>query len=222
MEKVTESDLSDSAFPFGTAQVIEIGGAEARAIRVTYVGELGWELHCPSSSVSLIYDTLVKAGKPFDLRNAGHYAINAMRIEKAYRAWGHDISSDETPLEAGLSFAVDWETDFIGREALVEQRAQGIRKRLVALVLEDPEPTLWGSEPILCNGETVGYTTSGAYGPTLGAAVAMGYVKRPDGGIINPAFIKESQFEILNDGIRYPAKAFLRSPYDPKREKILR
>ena len=222
LEKVTESDLSDPAFPFGTAQLIAIGGAEARAIRVTYVGELGWELHCPPSSVSLVYDTLVKAGESFDLRNAGHYAINAMRIEKAYRAWGHDISSDETPLEAGLMFAVDWETDFIGREALLKQKKQGIRKRLVAFVLEDSDQTLWGSDPILCNGETGGYTTSGAYGPTLGAAVAMGYVKRPDGGIINPAFIKESQFEILNDGIRYPAKAFLRSPYDPKREKILR
>jgi len=219
---VTQSNLTDAAFPFGTAQLIEISGAEVRAIRVTYVGELGWELHCRWPNVSLVYDTLVKAGESFDLRNAGHYAINAMRLEKAYRSWGHDISSDETPIEAGLAFAVDWDTDFIGREALLAQKEQGIRKRLVTFVLEDPEPTLWGSEPILCDGATVGYTTSGAYGPTLGAAVAMGYVKRLDGGIVSPAFVQESPFEILNDGVRYAATAFLRSPYDPKREKILR
>lgn len=220
--KTTDADLSDAAFPFGTAQLITVGGVEVRALRLTYVGEFGWELHCPTGQLPAAYDALSDAGGEFDLKNAGHYAINAMRLEKGYRAWGHDISPDETPLEAGLGFAIDWESDFIGKQALLKQRAEGLRKRLVVFVLDDPEPTLWGSEPILCAGEAVGYTTSGAFGPTLGAAVAMGYVKRPGGGKVTRKFIEQGEFEILNDGVRYRARAFLRSPFDPQRDKILR
>ena len=219
---VSDIDLSDEAFPFATAQTIAIGGAEVRALRITYVGELGWELHCRTEDQISVYDALVHAGAAFNLKHAGHYAINAMRLEKAYRAWGHDISPDETPLEAGLAFAIDWDKDFLGKDRLLEQKRDGIRKRLVTFVLEDPEPTLWGSEPILRDGETVGYTTSGAYSPTLGAAIAMGYVKRADGGVIGNDYIRTGAFEILIDGIRYAAKAYLRSPYDPKRGKILR
>ena len=219
---VSDIDLSDEAFPFATAQTIAIGGADVRALRITYVGELGWELHCRTEDQISVYDALVDAGAAFNLKHAGHYAINAMRLEKAYRAWGHDISPDETPLEAGLAFAIDWGKDFLGKDRLLEQKGDGIRKRLVTFVLEDPEPTLWGSEPILCDGETVGYTTSGAYSPTLGAAIAMGYVKRADGGVVGNDYIGAGAFEILIDGIRYAAKAYLRSPYDPKREKILR
>ncbi len=219
---VTGADLSHEGFPFGTARSIRIGEAEVRAVRITYVGELGWELHCRTGDQLGVYQAVVEAGSEFDLRHAGHYAINAMRLEKAYRAWGHDISPDETPLEAGLSFAVDWKKEFLGREALLRQREEGVRKRLVAFVLEDPEPTLWGSEPILLEGEVVGYTTSGAFGPTLGAAVAMGYVKRPDGGIVNREFLEDGQFSILNDGTSYRASPFLNSPFDPQRKKILR
>ena len=219
--KVTDADLANEAFPFGSARTIQIGGASVRALRLTYVGELGWELHCRTGDQVQVYDALVEAGTELDLVHAGHYAINAMRLEKAYRAWGHDLSPDETPLEAGLSFAIDWETNFLGKEALLRQKEEGIRKRLVAFVLEEPEATLWGSEPILRNGETVGYTTSGAYGPTLGAAVALGYVVRPDGEVVTRDFVKEGEFTILNDGVEYRAKAFLNSPFDPRREKIL-
>ena len=221
LTQTADVDLGSKAFPFGTAQVIEIGGTQVRAIRLTYVGELGWELHCPFHHTGAVYDVLMEAGRNLGVQPAGHYAINAMRLEKAYRAWGHDISPDETPLEAGLSFALDWETDFIGREALLEQRQRGVRKLLVALVLEDSLPTLWGSEPIWCDGEKVGYTTSGAYGPTLGRAVALGYVRRPDGGAITRGYIESGSFEIQNDGVRYPARAHLRSPFDPARQRIL-
>ena len=218
---VTDTDLSNAAFPFGSAQVIPLAGVDVRALRLSYVGELGWELHCRTDEVGRVYDSLFDEGADFDLRAGGHYAINAMRLEKAYRAWGHDISPDETPLEAGLSFAVDWRTDFLGKEALLRQREMGIRKRLVAFVLEDPQPTLWGSEPILLEGRPVGYTTSAAYGPTLGGAVALGYVKRPDGGVVTRKFVTEGEFSILNDGVSYRATAFLNSPFDPNREKVL-
>ena len=221
LSRVTDADLSNEAFPFGTAQTIEIGPASVRALRLTYVGELGWELHCRTEDQAVIFDALVDAGGGEELKLAGHYAINAMRLEKAYRAWGHDISGDETPLEAGLGFAIDWDTEFLGREALLRQKEEGVRKRLVTLVLEDPEANLWGSEPILLDREAVGYTTSGAYGPTLGRAVAMGYVKRPDGGAVTKKFIEESEFSILNDGTAYPARAHLKAPFDPRREKIL-
>ena len=222
LSAVSAADLSHEAFPFGEARTIQIAGVEVRALRLTYVGELGWELHCRTSGQLAVYMALQEAGADFGLRLAGHYAINAMRLEKAYRAWGHDISVDETPLEAGLGFAIDWETDFLGRDALVGQKNEGVRKRLVAFALDDPAPTLWGSEPILLENHVVGYTTSGAYSPTLGSAVAMGYVKDPGGETVTPQFVRESDFAILNNGSRYSAAAFLNSPYDPAREKILR
>ena len=221
LSKVTETDLSGEAFPFGAARPIKVADADVRAIRLTYVGELGWELHIPHGLTGAVYDLLMEAGGAMDVRPAGNYAINAMRLEKAYRAWGHDISPDDTPLEAGLGFAVDWDKEFLGRKVLLAQKESGLRKRLVSFVLEDSGPTLWGGEPIWVDGKRVGYTTSAAFGPTLGAAVALGYVRRPDGGVVDSEFIKSCRCEIENDGVRYRAKASLRAPYDPDRKKIL-
>ncbi len=215
--QVTETSLSNGAFPFATAREIEIAGRRARALRLTYVGELGWELHASFEDIPIIYDALIEAGDPIDMKPAGHYAINAMRLEKAYRAWSHELSTDDTPLEAGLAFALDWKTEFLGREALLELKAGPLRKRLVSLVLEDPEPQLWGSEPILQNGEIVGYTTSAATGPTLDRGVALGYVRHPEDV---RAAIREGGFAIRCDGRDHKAVASLKAPYDPGRSKL--
>jgi heterotetrameric sarcosine oxidase gamma subunit len=214
LQPLTDTNLSHEAFPFGTSQIISIGQATVRAVRITYVGELGWELHVPTSQAALLYDTIFEAGRPLGLVNAGHYAINSLRLEKAYRAWGADISPDDTALEAGLSFAINWEKDFLGKEALLKQKKSGLARRLVTFVLQNPEPVLWGSEPILRNGKPVGYTTSGSYGHTLGGAVGMGYVKGVES-------IESSHFEINVSGKLYAATPHLRSPIDPERRKIL-
>ncbi len=219
LSRVTTMELTNAAFPFGTAQEIVIDDCSVRALRISYVGELGWELHAPFGAIPRVYQALVDAGADLELAHAGHYAINAMRLEKAYRAWGHELSTDETPLEAGLGFAIDWHTEFLGKEALLEQRSAGLGKRLVAFALEDSEPTLWGSEPIYMNGQLAGYTTSGAYSPTLGRAIALGYVKHSGGEKLTSKDIDAASFSILNDGQGYEARSYLRSPYDPEREK---
>ena len=217
--RVTEADLSHTSFPFGTAQSIPIGLATARAVRLTYVGELGWELHVPIEQLSLAYQTLMAAGADLGVVNAGHYAINSLRLEKGYRAWGAELSPDDTPLESGLSFAIDWSKPFLGREALLEQKQAGLKRRLAIFVLSDPEPVLWGSELIYRDGKPVGYTTSGSYGHTLGGAVAMGYVNHPQGA--ESSFVQSGRYEINVNGGRCPATVHLRPPYDPERRRIL-
>jgi glycine cleavage system aminomethyltransferase T len=219
LSRVTDVDLSNAAFPFGTAQFINTGGATAYAVRITYVGELGWELHVPMDQLPMVYDALMAAGKECEAANTGHYAINSLRLEKAYRAWGAELSPDDTPLEAGLAFAIDWNKDFLGREALLKQRTVGVKRRLAIFVLSDPGPVLWGSEPIYRDGKPCGYTTSGSYGHTVGGAIAMGYVNHPDG--VTPEFIKAGRYEININGERFPATAHLRAPYDPERARIL-
>jgi 4-methylaminobutanoate oxidase (formaldehyde-forming) len=219
LSRVTDADLSNAAFPFATARQIGVGRATVRAVRITYVGELGWELHVPIEQLALAYETLMKAGNDLGAANAGHYAINSLRLEKGYRAWGAELSPDDTPLEAGLSFAIDWNKEFIGRDALLKQKQSGVTRQLVLFVLEDPEPVLWGSELIYRDGKPVGYTASGAYGHTVGGSVAMGYVNNADG--VNAAFIRNGRYEINVNGTRVPARAHLRPPYDPERNRIL-
>jgi len=221
LARVTDADLANEKFPFGTTQTIGIGMATVRAVRLTYVGELGWELHIPTSQAATVYESLMEAGRDLGVANAGHYAINSLRLEKAYRAWGADISPDDTALEAGLGFAVGWgkSAAFLGKDELLKQKQTGLKRRLVTFVLQDSGPVLWGSEPIYRNGVAVGYTTSGSYGHTLGAAVGMGYVKNADG--VSPEFVTTGTYEINVSGKRYPATPFLRSPYDPDRKKIL-
>ena len=150
LQSLTPNDVSDAAFPFGTSQVIELGLALVRASRITYVGELGWEIYVPSEFMQGVYDELAGAGVRHGLMHAGYHALNSLRIEKAYRHWGHDITDEDTPLEAGLGFAVKWDKPggFIGREALLRQKQTGCRKRLVQFALRSPEPLLYHNEPI--------------------------------------------------------------------------
>jgi glycine cleavage system T protein len=222
LQSLTPNDMSDAAFPFATSQVIELGFALVRASRITYVGELGWELYVPTEFMQGVYDEVVSAGENYGLVHAGYHALNSLRIEKAYRHWGHDITDEDTPLEAGLGFAVKWDKPggFIGRDALLQQRQSGCAKRLVQFMLKSPEPLLYHNEPIWHGDGIVGFIRSGMYGHSLGAAVGLGYVTGPNGAPV--AGIGPDDYEIEVAGIRYPATAALRPLYDPNNERIKR
>jgi 4-methylaminobutanoate oxidase (formaldehyde-forming) len=217
LSRVTDADLSNEAFPFMAAREIEIGYAPVRALRVTYVGELGWELYVPTEFAVGVYDALVAADGELGLHHAGYHALDSLRSEKAYRHWGHDITSDDTPLEAGLGFAVAFakEAPFIGRDALLRQRDEGIRRRLVSFTLDDHEPLIYHDEPIWRDGVVVGRLTSGSYGHLLGRAVGMGYVAN-EGEVVDAAFVTGGSYEIEIARERFPATPHLRPPYDPK------
>ena len=218
--RLTDADLSNEAFPFGTAQEIDLGCARVRALRITYVGELGWELYVPSEFACGVFDTLMAEGGDVGLRLAGLHVLDSCRIEKAFRHWGHDITDEDTPLEAGLGFACrfDKNVPFVGRDALLRQKETGVKKRLVQFALEDPEPLLYHNEPIYRDGRIVGYLSSGNYGHALGRAIGLGYVKHPDG--VDADFVNSGRYEIEVACERIPARASLRPLYDPKAERV--
>jgi 4-methylaminobutanoate oxidase (formaldehyde-forming) len=213
--RLTDADLGNDAFLFATSREIRVGPALVRASRITYVGELGWELYAAAESAPAVYDALWTVGQNLGLADAGYYAIDSLRMEKAYRAWGRELTTDDTPIEAGLGFAVRWDKPmpFLGREALLAQRKQPLTKRLLSFVLDDPAALPLGDEPIWCGGERVGWVTSAAFGHTLGRAIAMGYVRRPAG--VDAAFAAGAPFEIEIAGDRFTARGGLRAPYDP-------
>ncbi|MEO6035420.1 MAG: FAD-dependent oxidoreductase [Verrucomicrobiota bacterium] len=221
--QVTSTDISNTAFPFGHSAEIKVGGQLVRALRVTYVGELGWELHGAAAVMAGVWEELMKAGAQENIRPAGTYAINTMRIEKAYRAFGTELSVDENPFQAGLSFAIAWHKEFLGKEKLRRMKDQPLRKRMVSLALDvtDPTVTLWGNEPVFRDGKLVGYTSSGCFSPTLGKPLALAYIKRPGGGPVDKAYLADGTYTILQDGIHWPASLNLQPPVDPKRERVL-
>jgi glycine cleavage system aminomethyltransferase T/glycine/D-amino acid oxidase-like deaminating enzyme len=220
---LVDVDLGNAAFPFGTAQTIEIGMALARAHRITYVGELGWEIYVSADMARHVFDTIVARGAEHDLVLCGMHAFDSCRIEKAYRHHGHDISCEDHVLEAGLGFAVRPDKprgrfgDFIGRDAVRARAAEGLRRRLLQFRLDDPTPLLFHNEPILRNGRIVDRITSGAYGHHLGAAIGLGYVPVVPGE--SAAELLASRWEIEIAGTRVPAGASLRPLYDPKSER---
>lgn len=222
LASLTDADVSNEAFPFGTSQLINIAYATVRATRLTYVGELGWELYIPVDFVQGVYDEIVRAGAEFGLVHAGYHAMDSLRIEKAYRHWGHDITDEDTPLEAGLGFALAWDKPggFIGRDALLAQREAGLRRRMVQFILDDPDKLLYHNEPIWRDGVIVGYLRSGNYGHSLGAAIGLGYVQDPAGGVVDAAFVKDGRYEIEVACERIEAVASLRPLYDPKSAAI--
>jgi len=217
LQSLTPDDLSDRAFPFATSRTIELGYALVRASRITYVGELGWELYVPTEFMLGVYQEIAGAGAQFGMAHAGYHALNSLRIEKAYRHWGHDITDEDTPLEAGLGFAVKFDKPggFIGREALLRQRQSQLRKRLVQFKLKSPDPLLYHNEPIWRGESIVGFIRSAMYGHTLGAAVGLGYIATAPGETIGA-----DDYDIEVAGIRYPATASLRPLYDPTNERI--
>ncbi len=219
--KLTDADLSTDAFPYPSMREIEIGYATVKAMRITYVGELGYELYVPTDMAIHVFDLLMEAGREVGLQHAGLVALESLRLEKAYRDWAHDIDNEDTPLEVGLGFAIAWDKPggFIGQEALSKQKQSGPPKtRLVQFLLEDPEPLLHHNEPIFRDGVRVGYIKAGGYGHTLGAAVGLGPVANEAG--VSVDFVKSGQYEIQVSGKRYPARASLRPMYDPKGERI--
>jgi 4-methylaminobutanoate oxidase (formaldehyde-forming) len=215
LSAIAGGDWSNDAFPFATARELQIGYQQALAIRITYVGELGWELYIPVPFAVSVYDAIVEAGKPLGLRHCGYHALNSLRIEKAYRDWSHDIGPDDTPLDAGLAFTCAWSKPggFIGREALLALRSQPRRRRLVQFLLTDPKPMLYHNEPILLDGKRVGLITSGMFAHTLGAAAGLGYVSDERG--VPDELIGSGPFEILVGNDAVPARASLRPLYDP-------
>jgi 4-methylaminobutanoate oxidase (formaldehyde-forming) len=217
MRRITTADVSKEAFPYMTAQEIDINYAVVQVMRVTYEGELGFELYVPTEFSAHVYEAVVEAGRDLGLRHAGFQALNSLRIEKAYREYGHDMDNLDTPLEAGLGWAVKFDKPggFIGSDALVRHKENGpLKYRMVQFLLEDPEPLLYGNEIIYRDGEIVGYLQTGAYGFTLGGAMGMGFVENEDGATTD--FINSGTYEIDIAGKRYPAKASLRPMYDPK------
>jgi glycine cleavage system T protein len=219
LSRLTPADLSTAVFPFGASREIELGYATVRATRITYVGELGWELYVPTELAQGVYDALVAAGGEVGLRHAGYHAMDSLRLEKGYRSWGHDLGPEDTPLDAGLGFAVALEKDgFVGREALLRQRERPRSRRLLTFTLDDPEPLLLGDEPIWRDGRLVGRITSGAYGHTLGRSVGMGYVSHPDG--VDTTFLQSARWELEIATERVPATAHLEPPYDPTSARV--
>jgi len=221
LQRIAQDDLSNAAFPFATAREIRIGYQTVLALRLTYVGELGWELYVPTAFTLPVYDALIAAGAEFGLRHCGYHTLNSLRIEKAYREWAHDIGPHDTPLEAGLAFTCAWDKTggFVGRDALLRQRDAGpLKRRMMQFVLENPEPLLYHDEPIYRDGVLNGYTTSAMYGHTLGAAVAMGYVAN-DGGVSDD-FILSGRYEIEIGNERHAARVSLAPLYDPKSARV--
>jgi glycine cleavage system aminomethyltransferase T/glycine/D-amino acid oxidase-like deaminating enzyme len=219
---LSRSDLSDDAFPFGTSREIDLGYATVRATRITYVGELGWELYVPAEFAVGAYEDLTAAGSSLGLANAGYYAIESMRLEKAYRAFGRELTPDYNPVEAGLLFACKLRTgiSFLGREAVEKARADGPRRRLVSLVVTDPDAMIWGGELVLRDGVAVGQVTSGAWGEAVGGCVGLAYIRHPDGGVLTPDVARAGSYQVDVGGTLYQAAVSLRPPLDPAGDRV--
>ncbi len=221
LRSITHADMSNEAFPFLTMQEIDIGYALVKAIRITYMGELGWELYIPTEFSSHVYETLWEKGEDFGLKLIGLQALNTLRLEKAYRDYGGDIDNTDTPLEVGLGAFVKFDKPggFIGREALLALKENGYRYRMPQFLLEDPEPMLYYGEVIYRDGVPVGHIMAGGYGHTLGASVGVGPVESK-GDVVTADYVKRGSYEIDIAGKRYPARVSLRPMYDPRLEKV--
>jgi sarcosine dehydrogenase len=220
LQHITKADLSNEAAPFGSIRTFQLAGATIHALRVTYVGELGWELHIPTEFALTVYDALMDAGAAYNLSNCGYRAIETLRLEKSYRAWGADIGPDHTPLEAGLAFAVKLRgnTPFLGRAALESQRAAPLKKFLCSFTVEDPKIILLGRETIHRDGERVGWLSSGGFGHTIGLPIGLGYVRNPQG--LDERFLKSGSYTVEIATERVPARLHLAPLYDPGMTRI--
>ena len=217
---IVEGEIDNESFPFGHCREIFVAGAPVRALRVTFVGELGWELHVPSEYMCTVYDALCESGSASGLRDAGYRAIDSLRLEKGYRVWATDIGSDYTPDEAGLGFAVSLKkvADFVGRAAVEQQREAPLTKRLATFTVDDPDAILLGRETIYRNGERVGYLSSGGYGYTVGKSIGLGYVRNAEG--VGDDYLRSGDYEIEVRMRRFPAALHMRALYDPENTRI--
>jgi heterotetrameric sarcosine oxidase gamma subunit len=237
LSRLTRADLSNETFGFGHSREIDLGYATVRATRLTYVGELGWELCSPMEFAVGVYEDLMAAGADLGVTNGGYYAIESLRLEKGYRAFGRELTPDYNPVEAGLLFACKLKTEigFLGRDAVEKARAAGSRQRLVSFVLDDPEVMMWGGELLLRDGAAAGLVTSAAWGATLGASVGMAYVRHTggsgappsgtsaaDGDVVTPDYVRSGHYQVNVGGRLCDARVSLRPLYDPDGEKVHR
>jgi glycine cleavage system aminomethyltransferase T/glycine/D-amino acid oxidase-like deaminating enzyme len=221
MQSLTSADLSNEAFPFRTAREIDVGFARVLCVRITYLGELGYELYIPTEQATHVYDRLIEAGKHVGLHHAGLKALASLRMEKGYRDYGHDIDNTDSVLEAGLGFAVDLKKPggFLGKDAVLAKKAEGpLRRRIVQVKVEDPEPMLFHAEVVHRNGKPVGYVRAASYGFTVGGAVGLMMVEA--GEPVDQAYLDKGTWEVDIAGKRYPAVASLRPLYDPENKRI--
>jgi 4-methylaminobutanoate oxidase (formaldehyde-forming) len=220
LQSLTSNDLSNAAFPFGTCRQVSIAGAPILALRVTYVGEHGWELHLPVEFAAAAYESIMEAGDAHGIANAGYRAIESLRLEKAYRAWGSDIGPDHSPLMAGLGWAVKLRknTPFLGREAVEAERAKPLPRLLAGFTVDDPEVVLLGRETIFRNGKRVGWLSSAGWGYTVKTNIGLGYVRDPNGVDADYVMSGDYQLEVATE--RVSAKPFLKPPYDPEMKRI--
>ena len=220
LQLATRDDVSGETFKFGTSKTIGIAGCPVRALRVTYVGELGWELHLPTEYATTVYATLMEAGKDLGLINAGYRAIESCRLEKGYRAWGSDIGADHTPMESGLGWAVKLKSNiaFKGRAAVVAQIQDGVKKLLAGFTVDDPKVVLVGRETIYRNGERVGWLTSGGYGYTVGKSIGYGYVR--DGSGVDFAYVSSGEYELEVATKRIPCTVHMSPLHDPSMSRV--
>jgi len=214
LTKLTKSSLDNESFGWMNAKCIEICGIKVRALRVSYVGELGWEIHFPINNMENLYDSLMEAGSEFKVVNFGTYAMNSLRMEKAYKGWGSELTTEITPMEAGLERFVDFRKDFIGRDATLSRKLIGVSTKLVYVSLDTKDADCLGNEPVLDNDEIVGVTTSGAYGHTVGISLAFAYVQKK---YSEPG----SQLDIMILGNKFKAKVLKEAAYDPKNIRLL-
>jgi 4-methylaminobutanoate oxidase (formaldehyde-forming) len=222
LQTLTRTNLDNESYRFSDSREIDLGYATVRATRITYVGELGWELYVPSEFAVGVYEQLTEAGTAYGLLPAGYYAINSLRLEKGYRAFGSDLTPDDSPVEAGLLFAtkLDSSIDFRGRAALAALRQIGARRRLVSFVADDPEVMMWGGELLMRDGVAAGQVTSAAWGATLGASVGLGYVQGVDGAVVDVDYLDSGSYEIAVGAQRCPVTVSRRAPYDPTSARV--
>jgi glycine cleavage system aminomethyltransferase T/glycine/D-amino acid oxidase-like deaminating enzyme len=222
LSRLSRADMRNEAFPFGTSQVLDLGHATARATRITYVGELGWELYVPVEFAVGVYEDLMRSGTDLGVVHGGYYAIESLRLEKGYRAFGRELTPDYNPVEAGLLFTCKLRTDipFLGREAVEKAAATGPRSRLVSVVVGSPSPMLWGGELILRDGVPAGQVTSAAWGETLGRCAGLAYLWDSGGEPVDARWIGMSSYAVNVGGDVYPVTVGTKAPYDPAGTKI--
>ncbi len=220
LKHICDDDLSNASFPFASLKEIKIDGHAVRALRITFVGELGWELHMPKGSAIIVYNAIKEAGKKLGVLDAGYRAIESLRLEKGYRLWSTDLTPDHTPFEAGLRWAVKLKTEipFKGRKSLEKLNQKPLLKRMCCFVLNNPEIILLGRETIYRNGKIVGYLTSGGWGYTLNTNIGYGYVHCKDG--VNMDYLKAGSYELEVASERYACQIQFGPLYDPKMEKV--
>ena len=220
LQAVTTADISNASFPFGHVRELDVAGIQTRVFRITYVGELGYELYMPIADAGLVFDALMAAGEPLGLRLGGYRAIESLRLEKFYRAWGSDITPNDTPFEAGLGWAVKLKSNlpFIGREALEKRASEPLKKRLACFTTEDETVVLLGRETILRDGVAVGYLSGGGYGYTIGKPIGFGYVRNAQG--VSEEFLRSGQYELIVAQTRVKANLHLEPLYDPANLRV--